>query len=723
MLKRTVTDERVFATLQAVFGYTTFRPLQHEIVRSILDGQDVFVLMPTGGGKSLCYQLPALLSDGLTIVVSPLIALMKDQVDRLLAMGVAATFINSSLDQAEIGRRQADVARGDVKLLYVAPERLMLPGFLRLLSSVPLSCFAVDEAHCISEWGHDFRPEYRELTRLRSLFPAVPLATFTATATPRVQADIIGQLGLQPAANFRGSFNRPNLFYDVRAKQGAYEQLFEYLRGRGDASGIIYCQSRLSTERLAERLQADGFRAAAYHAGLDNQDRRLRQEAFVRDDVRIVVATIAFGMGIDKPDVRFVVHYDLPKNLEGYYQETGRAGRDGEPSDCILFYGYGDAVKQEHFIRQKPSASERAIATQQLREMVAWAESSSCRRRALLAYFEEPLDGQPEPCCDVCRVPEELKDCTTLAQKFLSCVNRTGERFGAVHVIGVLRGMRDERILRLGHDQLPTYGIGRDLSLQEWRHLVQGLLRAGYIRAAADEFNAVKVTERGNAVLRKGETVLLPAARVLAAPQTGDRAVSHAALFDRLRELRKRLADERGIPPYVIFHDTTLRQMAAALPATLTDLLRIQGVGERKLQDCGAPFLAAIAGYVRETGALPEGAPASPPRRPRPARPGPTILTTLDLFTRGMSPSEIADHRSLALSTIEGHLAEAIEAGEQVDIRRLIDERKRRAIEAAIGELGPAPLGPLLEHLGAGYSYGEIRFVRAALERQNQPGG
>ena len=376
MVEAVRTDSDALASLKATFGYDDFRPLQREIVTSILGGQDVVVLMPTGGGKSLCYQLPALLRDGLAVVVSPLISLMKDQVDKLRTMGVAATYINSSLDPPEAGKRQAEVARGAVKLLYVAPERLMLPSFLRLLSLVKPSFFAIDEAHCISEWGHDFRPEYRELRRLRELFPSTAIAAFTATATPRVQADIVNQLVLRQPARYQASFNRPNLFYEVKPKQAAFDQLTDYLRARGPGAGIIYCHTRAATESVAQKLTAEGFSAAPYHAGLAPEERRLRQEAFVNDTVQIIVATIAFGMGIDKPDVRFVVHYDLPKNLEGYYQESGRAGRDGEPSNCILFYSHADAGTHEYHINEKPSPAEQEVAWQQLRQMVNWAKST-----------------------------------------------------------------------------------------------------------------------------------------------------------------------------------------------------------------------------------------------------------------------------------------------------------------------------------------------------------
>ena len=710
-----VPDDRILATLKSTFGYTSFRPLQAEIVRSILSKRDVFVLMPTGGGKSLCYQLPALLLDGMTVVVSPLIALMKDQVDNLQALGVAATYINSSLDPLEIGRRQAAVARGEVKLLYVAPERLMMPGFLHLLSSVPLACFAIDEAHCISEWGHDFRPEYRELKRLRELFPPTTLGAFTATATKRVQADIKQQLGLQKAASFRGSFNRPNLLYDVRPKHAAYGQLVDYLRGRGQVSGVIYCQTRAGTELLADRLRADGFSTVAYHAGLESDERGLRQEAFIKDDIQIIVATIAFGMGIDKPDIRFVVHYDLPKSLEGYYQESGRAGRDGEPSDCILFYSYSDVAKHRHFIDEKPEGQERQVALQQLQKMVDWATGFTCRRRALLAYFDESLESSSDPCCDVCRAPVQEADFTIPAQMFLSCALRTGERFGSVHLIDILRGSRGERVLRYGHDKLSTYGIGKDRSKEEWKYLAHELLRGGYTRQPQDEFNAVKVTERGRAVLFRGERVLLAVPMAAAKPGVQDSV--YQELFDQLRVLRKRLADERGVPPYVIFHDTTLRQMASVLPASQEDLKRLQGVGRHKALEYGDAFLACIAEYVEKTGSRPIAAATYQPTRPRAGELSPTVRLTLDMFNKGLSVGDVAAARKLTTSTIEAHLVQAIEAGEHVEIDRLVRRDKRRAIELAIGELGGELLKPLMERLGDGYSYSELRLVRAMLRR------
>jgi ATP-dependent DNA helicase RecQ len=599
-----VPQAAALAELKRVFGYDRFRPLQQEIVDTLLAGRDAFVLMPTGGGKSLCYQLPALLTDGMAVVVSPLIALMKDQVDRLEALGVAATFVNSSLDPAESRRRQAAVARGEVKLLYVAPERLVMASFLDLLKRTKLAFFAVDEAHCISEWGHDFRPEYRELRQLRQLFPGVPLAAFTATATQRVQADILAQLGLEDAAHFRGSFDRPNLFYAVRPKQGAYDQLITYLKLR-PGSGIVYCGSRATTESVAERLQRDGVSALAYHAGLEPDDRRRRQERFARDDVRVVVATIAFGMGIDKPDVRFVVHYDLPKNLEGYYQESGRAGRDGEPSECILFYTYADAVKLQGFVQEKVSPVERQAAVDGLKRMIDYAESTTCRRRNLLVYFDAEPSGDANPCCDRCLEPVELVDYTVQAQMLLSCAKRVGERFGVGHLIDVLRGAATEKIERFGHQRLSTYGIGADRAAPEWQHVARELIRAGYAFQDPDAYNVLRVTPEGADVLFRGRTVELAryTPPVSVAKQRKRSADLEAAgadpdLFERLRTLRKRLADERRVPPYVVFPDSVLRDMAARLPRSHAQLRRISGVGERKLADFGDVFLAEIGAFL-----------------------------------------------------------------------------------------------------------------------------
>lgn len=711
----------VLTTLRSTFGHPAFRPLQEEIVTTILAGRDVFALMPTGGGKSLCYQLPALLLPGLTLVISPLIALMQDQVEQLEALGVPATFINSSLDSDEIRRRAVRVHRGEVKLLYVAPERLMTSGFQRLLASVPLSFVAVDEAHCISEWGHDFRPEYRELSQFREMFPDVVWGAFTATATPRVQADIRRQLRLEQAATFQGSFNRPNLFYEVRPKENAFDQLVDYLRGRPRDSGIIYCLSRSGVESLAEQLRSHGFDAVAYHAGLESDERRDRQEAFRRDETQIIVATVAFGMGIDKPDVRFVIHYDVPPNLERYYQESGRAGRDGKPADCVLFYSASDLQRHRWFIDQKPDETERRVALAQLRAVAAWAEGSDCRRESLLAYFDERFDGKVEPCCDACEAPSELIDYTIPAQKFLSCVARTRQRFGSSHIIAVLRGSRSQRVLSLAHDQLSTYGIGRDRSAAEWRRVARELVKRGYVAQDSEGYNTLRLTERARAVLFEDEPVLLPKPMHVVRKARSDDGAYHPELFERLRTLRKELADERGVPPYVIFHDRTLRAIAGRLPVTEEDVRAIPGIGTRKVEEFGEAVLATVAAFVAETGAQPVDATAEPASPPRPApRAGKktTVEATLKLFEQGLSPAEIAEHRGLAPSTIASHLAQAIEQGASIDIDVLVSPETQRRIAEALDLVGWDALGPVKAHLGDDVSYDEIKYVRAALRRQ-----
>ena len=597
--------------LRATFGFDGFRPLQQEVVEAILAGRDTFVLMPTGGGKSLCYQLPALVMDGLTVVISPLIALMQDQVDRLQAMGVAATFLNSSISPAESRARQTAVRRGEVKLLYVAPERLVMPGLLELLASVKLSLFVVDEAHCVSEWGFDFRPEYRAIGGVRRQFGDVPMAAFTATATTRVQGDVLVQLGLRDPVVFRAGFNRPNLKYAVRPKEAATEWLRAFVHERPGAPGIVYCATRATTETVAERLQRDGIKAVAYHAGLEAEDRRKRQAAFLRDQVQVVVATIAFGMGIDHPSVRWVVHHDLPKSLEGYYQESGRAGRDGEPAECILLYSYADAAKVTHWIEQQPPGIQRDAAMHQLRKMLDWADASTCRRKLLLEYFGDSFDGQ-EDCCDNCDSPPETEDYTVEAQKLLSAVKRTGERFGLGHVVDVVHGNPTERIVRLGHDRLPTFGVGADRPVEEWQHIGRELVRAGHLTPVG-EYNVLAITESGTRVLFGREAVALPRPKPRTKPSRkrgkgGETAApptsAEAALFDRLRALRKQLADERNVPAYVVFPDATLRQMASLRPRSKSELLRISGVGEKKLADFGDAFVAEIERYRSEHGDL-----------------------------------------------------------------------------------------------------------------------
>src|SRR5881397_2868330 len=588
--------------LKNYFGYDAFRPLQEEIIEDVLAGRDVFVLMPTGGGKSLCFQLPALMRDGLTIVVSPLIALMKDQVDALQTSGIAATYLNSTLNREEAKARWRGLHRGEYRMLYVAPERLMLDAFLERALNWNIAQLAIDEAHCISEWGHDFRPEYRELKKLRKHLPDVPLMALTATATERVRVDIIKELKLREPRCYVASFDRPNLAYRVVPKSAPYEQLLAFIRSRPNDSGIVYCASRKSTDSLARNLNDDSISAKPYHAGLTSSERTRHQEAFLRDEVRVITATIAFGMGINKPNVRFVVHYDLPKNLESYYQETGRAGRDGLPSECVLLFSASDVAKQIHFIDEK-NESEARIARAQLRQMVHYAETRECRRATLLNYFGEEY---PEPSCqgcDNCLTPRETFDGTIPAQKFLSCVHRIHAKsgFGLNHVVDVLRGADTEAIRQRGHNKLSTYGIGRDLKRESWQAIGRELLRLGLVECAPGRFATLSLTPAGLETLRTRTPVTLTKQVDVAEKAARSRIGAIACdelLFEQLRGLRRRLADERDVPAYVIFSDVTLREMARNYPATPTEFRRIPGVGEQKLKDFAEPFLSEIRAYL-----------------------------------------------------------------------------------------------------------------------------
>jgi len=591
--------------LKQYFGFTSFRPLQEEIIRDSLAGKDVFALLPTGGGKSLCFQLPALARDGLTVVVSPLIALMKDQVDALQAAGVPATFLNSSLAAEESRKRLRGLHNGEFRLLYAAPERLMLSGFLEDLSRWNVRLIAVDEAHCISEWGHDFRPEYRQISDLRKLFPTVPFMALTATATERVRADIITHLKLREPKCYVASFNRPNLTYRVIPKNKPYDQLLAFLRARPKDSGIVYCQSRKSAERVAANLTEDGVQARPYHAGLTPKERSEHQELFLRDDVRVICATIALGMGINKPNVRFVVHYDLPKNIEGYYQETGRAGRDGLPGECVLLFSPGDVVKQTGFIDEKSDAREQQIARAQLQQMVHYAECAGCRRVELLRYFSENFAAENCGACDNCLSPRATFDGTLAAQKFLSCVYRIREKngfgVGLNHVVEVLTGADTEKIRKWNHAQLSTYGIGREHSRPEWAAIGRELVRLGFLRQTAEKFSTLELTNDGAAVLKSRTKVTLT--KPATAPETKVHHVGEIscdeALFDRLRTLRKKLADERDVPAYIIFSDVALRQMARNYPTNESEFTRISGVGEKKLREFGKIFLGEITAHLQ----------------------------------------------------------------------------------------------------------------------------
>ncbi|MBF1991772.1 DNA helicase RecQ [Fischerella thermalis] len=702
------------------FGYDNFRPGQREIVEDALSNRDLLIIMPTGGGKSLCFQLPALIKKGLTVVVSPLIALMQDQVEALRKNGVAATFLNSSLNSYQTRSREQYILQGKVKLLYVAPERLVSDRFLPFLDlihhQVGISAFAIDEAHCVSEWGHDFRPEYRQLILLRKRYTDVPTWAFTATATDRVRNDIIQQLGLQNPSIHIASFNRQNLYYEVRPKKkNAYAELLELIRD-SEGSGIIYCLTRKKVDEITFKLQHDQVSALPYHAGLTDEERTQNQTRFIRDDVRVMVATIAFGMGINKPDVRFVIHFDIPRNLESYYQESGRAGRDGEASRCTLFFSYADVKIIEFLINQKSEPQEQLIAKQQLRQMIDYAEGTDCRRTIQLSYFGERFLGNCDN-CDNCRYPKPVKDWTVEAMKFLSCVARCKEKFGMGHIIDVLRGAKTQKIAQYEHDKLSTYGIGKDKSVEEWRILGRSLLHQGLIEQSTDGYAVLKLNALSWEVMRRQRTVSIPVTvtQKLTLKEDNAKTVEAEMLLQRLRSLRKQLADEQSVPPYLIFADSTLKLMAQVKPQTKDAFSQLSGVGSHKLNQYGDKFIAEIRAYCQEHNAQ------EPKLNPTSSLTSvsATALQTLLLYQQGLSVSEIAEKRNLRPTTIFSHLCDLIEKNQPIDINHLVPLEKQQKILQVLEILGDIALTPIKEYLGDNYSFEEIRLVRSQWRKKS----
>ncbi len=713
--------EQIHKILQQYFGYSSFRDLQEDIVLDVLNKKDVFVLMPTGSGKSLCYQVPALLQDGVTIVVSPLISLMKDQVDGLKQNGIKTEFLNSTLSYSEQDEIITQLRNNGLKILYVAPERLMQDSFLNILKDVNVSLFAIDESHCISQWGHDFRPEYRQLSILRKIFTDIPIIALTATATLRVRKDILSQLNLNSPSQYVASFDRPNLQYQVRPKKNAYAELIEYLNNHKTDSGIIYCFSRRQVEELTLSLQHDGFRVLPYHAGLENETRKSNQEKFIRDDTEIIVATTAFGMGINKPNVRYVIHYDLPQSLEGYYQETGRAGRDGLHSECILFFSYGDKSKIEYFISQKESPEEKEVATFQLRQILNFAEVKTCRRHALLAYFGETYYQEKCGNCDNCLSPGETFEATKLAQQILSGVYRLNQRFGVNYIAKVLKGSRGEQIEKNNHKELSVYGILKDMKLNDIQSYIRELAQQGYLSITQDQYPIVKLTEKSNTVLKGQEKVYLHKIHEIEIIGGDEKVYDHdEVLFGRLRVLRKRLADEQNIPPYLIFPDTTLIDMAKYYPQTMEQFVKIKGVGEQKLKAYGEKFLNIIKPYAEERAlAYIPTITKSKRKSPGSKQQGDSAAESVRLFKSGMSLQEISDMRGFALTTIAQHLENAYLQGEDLDFSKLVNPEKFEVIKRAIDEVGRQLLKPIKDKLGDEYSYEEIRFARAILIRKD----
>ncbi|MBU3978859.1 DNA helicase RecQ [Patescibacteria group bacterium] len=695
--------------LEQYFGYKTFRPLQEEIIRDVIAGKDVFVLMPTGGGKSLCYQIPSLVQSGTTIVVSPLISLMKDQVDGLVQNGIRAAYLNSSLSPGEQAAVLRQLQNKQLALLYIAPERLAQDQFFRILQTVFINFFAIDEAHCISQWGHDFRPEYRQLAIIRKHFRDKPLVALTATATPRVKNDIIERLGLREEQIYQASFNRPNLSYRIIPKNDPLSQIHDYVVTKKGESGIIYCQSRKTVGHLASRLQENGIRALPYHAGLSDVLRKKHQEQFINEDTDVIVATIAFGMGIDKPNVRYVIHHDLPQSLEHYYQETGRAGRDGLPSDCILLYSYGDVFFYERFIAEKQSEEERRISKAQLHRMVDYAQSKLCRRVQLLQYFAETSLQKKCDSCDNCLSPQEMFDATIIVQKILSCVYRLRQRFGANHITGVLTGSKAQGIVGRNHHLLSTYGIVTDYDRNQLRTFIYELLSQGYLRQSGDQYAILSLTSKSRSVLKGMEKVFLtkPDIRIFTSRQKEAETACDLRLFNKLRFLRKQMADKQNLPPYIIFSDRSLKEMAAYFPQTSEQFSQITGVGAEKLRMHAKPFLQEIIDYCKPLKICPI------------IKYNNTVAITLGLYREGKNIRQIAEKRGLAESTIHGHLQQTYINGESINIDKFVVPEKQKVILQVFKELGYERLALTKERLGEDYSYAEIRWVQAKILKSN----
>lgn len=703
--------KRAQKILQSIFGYDSFRHAQQEIIQTLLDGGDALVLMPTGGGKSLCYQIPALVREGTAIVVSPLIALMQDQVDALQQLGIKAAFLNSSQSIGQARDIEQQLLNSELDLLYVAPERLLMPQMMALLDQCQLALFAIDEAHCVSQWGHDFRPNYQQLKLLHERYPTIPRIALTATADQRTRDEIITQLQLGNAQVFVNSFDRPNIHYAISEGNNPKQRLWNFIeKNHPNDAGIVYCLSRKKVEQTAEWLTDQGRLALPYHAGLPQELRQQNQQRFLREEGVIIVATIAFGMGIDKPDVRFVAHLSLPKSIEAYYQETGRAGRDGEPANAWMAYGLQDVITLRQFSQDSNAGEQhKRIEHHKLESMLGLCELISCRRHALLAYFDEQ---GAEKCgsCDNCKTPPEKWDATEAAQKALSCIYRTDQRFGVNYIIDVLLGKHNERIQRNGHDQLSTFGIGSDFSVAEWRSVFRQLIALGYLDIDMERHGALRLTEKCRALLRGEQKLEL---RKQAKEQTVAKKSKQkntvrpqdAPLWDALRIVRMTLAEEHGVPPFVIFHDSTLQEMVKKRPQTLNDFSRISGVGEQKLSRYGQAFVDMIKQY--------------PLADLLNNRLSGTVNETLMLYQQDISIEHIAQQRELGISTIYTHLADAIEVGllNVRDVIGLEDSRYNEIVYLieSFDEEEKGRLKPVYDELEGEVEYGILKCIQAGL--------
>ncbi|WP_159468517.1 DNA helicase RecQ [Dyadobacter sp. 3J3] len=706
--------------LKQYFGYDSFRPQQAEIIDTVMAGNDCLVLMPTGGGKSVCFQIPAILHEGLTVVISPLIALMKDQVEALRVNGVNAAFLNSSLSSAEQDQVMWQAKIGELKLLYIAPERLFSGNTFEFLREWNVCLFAIDESHCISSWGHDFRPEYRQLSALKKYFPNVPVIALTATADRVTRKDILKQIGIEEAQTFIASFDRPNLSLNVLPGRGRLQQIQNFLKKHTGQAGIIYCLSRKGTETVTASLQKAGFEAEFYHAGLASDKRSKVQEQFLRDDIQIIVATVAFGMGIDKSNVRWVIHYNLPSNVESFYQEIGRAGRDGSPSDTVLFYSYMDIITRQDMISNSDQSEEqKELLNAKLNRMKQYAEADICRRRILLSYFNEAVE---QDCgnCDVCRNPRSRFDATVIAQKALSGIARTKEKVAMGMLIDILRGSRNKNVLQYGYDKLPTFGVGHDLRGEEWAEYISQLLNSGVMDIAYDEAHSFKLNPASQQVLygkRKVELVrFIPLSERKAKEEAQTprekpkQEIIRDALFERLRILRKQISDRMSVPPYVVFTDATLSEMAQKRPVSEAQMKAISGIGTERFRNYGETFIKEIVDFAREN--------TKPGTR---VAKGMTYVETWDLFKAGYSLKVIAEKRDLNPVTIISHLVKLKEDGHEINLKALIDPNIYKIIVTAAQELSirrDEPLKPLFDMLNEKYDYGQIKLALAVWEEE-----
>lgn len=719
------TTAQILKALKHYFGYDAFRLNQQTVIENVLSGADVMAIMPTGGGKSICYQLPAVLLPGLTVVVSPLIALMKDQVDSLLANGIKAAYLNSSQSPDEQKRVVNDAINGTLKLLYIAPERIPAnsSSFIDFLKGLKPSLFAVDEAHCISSWGHDFRPEYLKLAILKQYFPTIPVIALTASADELTRNDIIQKLEIPQAKVYISSFNRPNIWYYVLPKRRVLEAIVSYIKQRKDDCGIIYALSRASTENLAASLQANGINAAHYHAGMESAARARVQEAFQRDEVRVIVATIAFGMGIDKSNVRYVIHHDVPKNIEGYYQETGRAGRDGLKSEAILYYSKGDIMKLKGFARVEGNPEQTQISLNKLREMENFCEYDGCRRQRLMQYFGERF---PPYCgsCDYCLSNLEEKDATVAAQKLLSAISRTGERYGTSYIIDFLRGSTSEKIVP-AHKDLKTYGVGKDIKKEEWEWIVKQLINNGALHKTDDLYQSLQLNDKSWEILKGERQLMMVMQKEQKAPEVADDELQYdVKLFAELKSIRLDMAEREHVPAYNIVPDSTLVELATYFPVNNDELKQIAGLGDYKISRYGSYFTKLIQQHLAThnlKGRMElKGEKAT--RKVKASKPivGSTQHTSLTMFNDGQSIAEIATTRGISPSTVESHLTKFIETGE-LDILKLISVERLNKITAVIkAQQGFTGLKILREQLGEEFTFSEIKWVYAYLQSQGE---